>query len=304
MTDGRIILDTDFSALPDAAFWPHPDYKVVTAAYGATSTVTGGWGRLDTGNNGNWGGGITLQVRSQVTDAFEAFLRIKAVTPASGGTVWAQYNYRSTNDWNYTTGVNSGDVFGDPSYYFGLSIANTNGQFVKRVSYSSSQFPNFYNNPGWAANAIVRARIRVIGDTQMARVWLESTPEPNVWHSGRLIDQSVPRRGWLSVGLGSFNAHGIMDFSRITVREIANVWEPILANFATATFSGTGAQTAFTVTHGIDGTPSNIVLTPRSAAASAAYYVSAVTGTTFTVTYMAAPASGTGNVVFDWRAEV
>lgn len=304
MSDGRIILDTDFTALPNAAYWPHPDFKVVTAAYGATATVTGGWGRLDTGNNGNWGGGLALQMRPQVTDAFDAVFRIRVVTAASANNVWTQFNYRSSNDWNYTTGAGSGDAYGDASNFFGVSLGNQNGSFNKRLFFTSTGLPNFYVNPGWAANQIIQARVRVIGDTQMARVWLDSAPEPNVWQSGRLIDQSLPRRGCLSIGIGGQNAHGIMDFSRITVREIANVWEPILSNFSTATFNGTGAQTSFTVTHGCDGTPSNVVLTPRSVAASAGYYVSAVTATTFTVTYAAAPASGTGNIAFDWRAEV
>lgn len=304
MTDGRIILDTDFTALPNASYWPHPDYKLVTAAYGAAATVSGGWGRLDTGNNGSWGGGMTLQIRPQVTDAFEILLRVKVVSPSTSNNTWTQLNWRATTDWNYTTGANSGDVFQDPSNYFGYSIGNTNGNFNKRLFFSSQGLGDFYTNPGWPANQIIRTRIRVLGSTQMARVWLDSVPEPNIWHSGRFVDNTIPRMGCLSIGIGSENAHGIMDFSRITVREIENIWNPILSNFSTATFNGTGAQTAFTVAHGIDGTPSVINITPRTAAAATGYYISAVTSTTFTVTYTTAPVSGTGNVSFHWRAEV
>lgn len=304
MTNGRVILDTDFSALANASFWPHPDYKVVSAAYGATATVASGFGHLDTGNNGSYGGGVILQMRPQVVDQFEVEVRAKILTVAASGNCWLGITYRTTADWNFTTGANSGDTVGSTQQCWTFSMGNLGQNFSKRVNYSGSTYPDFLTSPGWSSGTIVRCRLRVTGDSHMARVWVESAGEPLVWHSGRIVDTSLPRKGYIAVGLGSENAHGLMDISRIVVREIGDPWAPVLGNFSRATFNGTGAQTAFTFSHGVDGTPSNVTIEPRSAAAAAAHYVSAVTATDITVTYSSAPASGTGNVMFDWRVEV
>jgi hypothetical protein len=75
-------------------------------------------------------------------------------------------------------------------------------------------------------------------------------------------------------------------------------------NKGEATFSGTGAQTAFTITHGLKTTPTYALITPTTADASGVHYVSAYGATTFTVTYPVAPASGTNNVKMNWRASV
>jgi hypothetical protein len=67
-------------------------------------------------------------------------------------------------------------------------------------------------------------------------------------------------------------------------------------------FNGTGAQTAFVIPHGLLAAPTSVVVTPGSAAANGLHYVSA-DATNITVTYAAAPASGTNNVVVNWAAE-
>lgn len=71
----------------------------------------------------------------------------------------------------------------------------------------------------------------------------------------------------------------------------------------TATFSGTGSQTAFTIAHGLYTTPATFGVVAQSAAAAAPFYVTA-DATNLTVTYTTAPASGTSNVVLNWHAEV
>lgn len=68
------------------------------------------------------------------------------------------------------------------------------------------------------------------------------------------------------------------------------------------TFSGDGTAVAFVVAHGMGVIPSNVQVTGTTAAAGAAKYVSARDATNFTVTFAAAPASGSSNVKFDWRA--
>jgi hypothetical protein len=70
-----------------------------------------------------------------------------------------------------------------------------------------------------------------------------------------------------------------------------------------ATFSGTGSQTAFTITHNLAGTPTVWDVTPASSAASGLYYVTA-SSTQLTVTFNTAPASGTNNVVLQWLAKL
>lgn len=67
-----------------------------------------------------------------------------------------------------------------------------------------------------------------------------------------------------------------------------------------ASISGNASLTAFTVTHTLGAVPTKVLLTPTSAAASAAHYVSAKAAGNFTVTFVAAPASGTNNVTFDY----
>jgi hypothetical protein len=69
-----------------------------------------------------------------------------------------------------------------------------------------------------------------------------------------------------------------------------------------ATLNGTGAQTAFTIAHGLAAAPTAVVVTAGSAAANGVHYATA-DATNITVTFAVAPATGTGNVVLNWSAE-
>jgi len=71
----------------------------------------------------------------------------------------------------------------------------------------------------------------------------------------------------------------------------------------TATFSGTGAQTTFTIAHGLNGTPKMAVVTAGSSGAKGDFYVT-YDATYITVTYATAPPSGTNNVILRWYAEM
>lgn len=68
----------------------------------------------------------------------------------------------------------------------------------------------------------------------------------------------------------------------------------------TRTADGNGSSTAFNVTHGAGYTPSSVQVTPRNQIASVAHWVTGIGATQFTVNFASAPASGTGNVQFDW----
>jgi len=77
----------------------------------------------------------------------------------------------------------------------------------------------------------------------------------------------------------------------------------VTENSGTATFSGTGAQTVFTIAHGCALTPTHVNLEAKSADASGDKYWSA-DATNITVTFKTAPPLGTNNVVIGWKAEV
>jgi hypothetical protein len=73
-------------------------------------------------------------------------------------------------------------------------------------------------------------------------------------------------------------------------------------NSGTATFSGNGSQTQFTIAHGLAGTPTTAVVTAGSNDAKGDFYVT-YDATNIYVTYATAPPSGTNNVVLRWYAK-
>jgi parallel beta-helix repeat protein len=77
----------------------------------------------------------------------------------------------------------------------------------------------------------------------------------------------------------------------------------VTENSGTATFSGNGSQTQFTIPHGLAGTPKSWRVEAGSADAKGDKYVTA-DATNLTVTFATAPPSGTGNVVLVWQAEM
>jgi hypothetical protein len=77
----------------------------------------------------------------------------------------------------------------------------------------------------------------------------------------------------------------------------------VVRNGGTATFSGNGSQTTFTIAHGLAGTPKSWRVEAGSADAKGDKYVTA-DATNLTVTFATAPPSGTNNVVLVWQAEM
>lgn len=71
----------------------------------------------------------------------------------------------------------------------------------------------------------------------------------------------------------------------------------------TFTTSPNGSATAFTIAHGLTGTPTGVSVTPASAKAVGGY-VSAVDGTNITVTYGTAPIAGTNDLILRWTAKL
>lgn len=69
-----------------------------------------------------------------------------------------------------------------------------------------------------------------------------------------------------------------------------------------ATKSGDGSATTFTISHGLGETPEQVDVTPTSSAASGDIHVSNKGSSDFDVTYASAPANGTDNVTLDYIA--
>lgn len=67
-------------------------------------------------------------------------------------------------------------------------------------------------------------------------------------------------------------------------------------------FSGITLTTSYTITHGLGFTPSAILIMPTSSNAAAISYVSAITSTTFTITFLTIPILGTNNISFTYLA--
>jgi hypothetical protein len=62
---------------------------------------------------------------------------------------------------------------------------------------------------------------------------------------------------------------------------------------------GTGSATTFTISHGLDTIPTIVTHSTNQDIHS---YISSITSTNFTVTFLSAPEAGTGNVSIYWRA--
>jgi hypothetical protein len=75
------------------------------------------------------------------------------------------------------------------------------------------------------------------------------------------------------------------------------------AKWGSATKTGDATWTTHVVTHGLTAAPTTVQLTPTSAAASAAAWVSAKTATTFTITFAAAPANA-AVASWDYQANI
>jgi len=74
-------------------------------------------------------------------------------------------------------------------------------------------------------------------------------------------------------------------------------------NSGTATFSGNGTTTQFSIAHGLVSAPTKVLVTPMTADAASDFYVTA-DDTNIYINYKSAPPSGTDNLKFSWYAEV
>jgi len=80
-------------------------------------------------------------------------------------------------------------------------------------------------------------------------------------------------------------------------------WDLLTRNSGTATFSGDGTTTQFSIAHGLVKAPTKVLVTPMTADAASDFYVTA-DDTNIYINYKSAPPSGTDNLKFSWYAEV
>lgn len=69
-----------------------------------------------------------------------------------------------------------------------------------------------------------------------------------------------------------------------------------------ATASGDGSSTSFTITHSLGSLPASVTVTPTSEDAMADHYLSNITDSDVTITYAGAPPSGTDNLSWNLTA--
>ena len=96
---------------------------------------------------------------------------------------------------------------------------------------------------------------------------------------------------------------GIYLGAGVTNAEIKNNRGYATENSGTATFSGDGTTTQFSIAHGLVSTPTKVLVTPMTADAASDFYVTA-DDTYIYINYLTAPAAGTDNLKFSWFAEV
>lgn len=91
---------------------------------------------------------------------------------------------------------------------------------------------------------------------------------------------------------------GDLNFDPATQGELNSIREGV-AHGTTATASGDGTKTAFTLAHSLGAAPSAVSVQATSADAAAGFYVSAKNANNVEVTFSSAPPSGTDNLAFD-----
>lgn len=206
-----------------------------------------------------------------------------------------------------------GNTF-DGTYGPQVTIRNEGSSRLSQIDISANQF---FQVTGFPDATFPVLSIQPISGSIRGVSFGQNTGNANVNNFSAMIAQEASYGGSIAgvvthlsaVGNAIQNCNAL--FSGITPGTHAG--NIISANFGTAelrgdnagrsTQSGTGAQTAFTIAHGLAAAPSSVTVTPGTAVASAAFSVTS-DATNITVTYAVAPVSGASNVVLNWAAKV
>jgi len=117
-----------------------------------------------------------------------------------------------------------------------------------------------------------------------------------------------------SIGIYFRGSHTVIEnnhfFAVTTPMDVVNSEGIVRRNFGyctensgTATFSGDGTTTQFSIAHGLVSEPSKVLVTPMTEDAAGDFYVTK-DATNIYVNYLSAPPSGSNNVKLSWYAEV
>ncbi|KIC48746.1 hypothetical protein [Tateyamaria sp. ANG-S1] len=154
---------------------------------------------------------------------------------------------------------------------------------------TSLRLPSQFIKTNTAINGSDDAEIEFFGSADYADFVAYATPKRGMRgytdDSLKLPVQYVGgREGWVVAEFRPFVANGVY------------------SNSDTATRSGNGIVTAFSIPHGLSAAPTTFDVRPASADAAGNHYVSA-TATDVQITYTTAPPTGTNNLQFSWWAE-
>lgn len=167
--------------------------------------------------------------------------------------------------------------------------------------FSLSQYPvvNTTTNTNGLMSSIKQKRldstIHVINFTSGGTYDAQLVASPTL---DSLIAKGLKVRGATNSGISVTNVGGT--FANDYVADLsASTW--LKGQGGTATQSGTGSATAFTIAHGLSGVTSSsiVVVSPKTAAAAGSYSIT-VDATNITITYGSAPASGTNNLSWNY----
>ncbi|WP_290725705.1 hypothetical protein [Archaeoglobus sp.] len=197
-----------------------------------------------------------------------------------------------------STGNNAEDVFIYGTYRNneeqGIALANVVNSKIYANSYNNGQVNatgnpygiRLYGSTGCSGIKVIGCRCYDIDGTQTYGIVEESNCDYNI-----IVNNDV--RGNVTRGISFAGANTIVR------RNIGYLTE----NSGTATFSGDGSKTQFSIAHSLVSTPSKVLVTPMTADAAGDFYVTA-DDTYIYINYSSAPASGTDNVKVSWYAEV
>jgi len=128
--------------------------------------------------------------------------------------------------------------------------------------------------------------------TQRYGISTDETDEGGVADYNRFVDNVVKGNATAGIEI-EYQRDNIVEHNEGYVTE----------NSGTETFSGDGTTVSFSFAHGLAATPTHVEISPTSDDAAGDWKWSA-DATNITITFMTAPASGTNNISFSWRAWV
>jgi hypothetical protein len=184
--------------------------------------------------------------------------------------------------------------------FFNSKIATSNAVEIHKDSAGDFRLQNVFSGCRWESGGINFANaIAFFDETGAAPA---NAARFGTVAVGCVIDSGTAAR--TNLNLGTVNNGNFMRLDGM-IQTNNSTSQPItLAGWSIGTqvFSGTGAQTAFVVTHNMGEVPLVFVAVGQSAACTPIASVTALSSTQATVTFSVAPANAANNVTIAWYA--